>query len=188
MSKIVLLGDSIRMNYTEAVTEELGGGFNVAAPQVNGCYAKHTLRCMLDWRDLLQGAEVIHFNNGLWDVAVYYPEDGCFTPLDEYLRDMQRILRELRKYGAKIIFATTTPVDDRHMQKTFTRSNADIDRYNSALLELIAGKVDAVNDLNALLKKDIHRYISGSDFVHLTDEGKAACGKAVADAVRGLVD
>ena len=141
MKEILLLGDSIRMFYQDRVKELLGEAYNVSGPTENGRFAAYTFNSLRMWLPTFPKPDVIHFNNGLWDTAILYAEDGCFTPLDEYIRTMERIVRQLKKTGARLIFATTTPthpgkaewvtdMPPRHV-------NADIERYNAAAVELM---------------------------------------------------
>lgn len=182
MKKLLLLGDSIRLGYREAVAKELEGKFDVWSPDDNCRFAKYTLCHLNGW--LLEWGEkpdIIHWNNGLWDTCVRYEEDGCFADLEEYTRDMLKVLRELKKLTPNVIFATTTPV---HPEKAM-QNNDDIDRYNAHIVPILKAQGVIINDLNALVRPHIDEYIC-EDKIHMTDAGKAACGKAVADIVLNL--
>ena len=111
MKKVVLLGDSIRLiGYGTKVPEMLGPEYTVWQPSDNGRYAQYTLHGVLeDWVDGIAGADIIHWNNGLWDMSVH-GDDGVFTPLEAYGDFIMRIAKALKKTTGKIIFATTTPV------------------------------------------------------------------------------
>ena len=110
MKNIMLLGDSIRMFYQKKVIEKLGNDYNVWGPEENVRFARYTQNSLRFYLAEFPNPDVIHWNNGLWDAATLYPEDGCFTPLEEYISSLKIILRELKKTGAEIIFATSTPV------------------------------------------------------------------------------
>lgn len=94
MKKIVLLGDSIRqIGYGTKVPEMLGTDFSVWQPSDNCRFAEYTMRgVMYDWKNEIAGADVIHWNNGLWDVATL-SGDGPFTPLVTYGEFMLRTRR-----------------------------------------------------------------------------------------------
>ena len=120
--KVVLLGDSIRLwGYGTKVPELLSEEYDVVQPEDNCRFTKYTLRGLFDWGELLQGADIIHWNNGLWDATELFG-DGTFTTEEEYIRDATRIARILKKITPKVIFATTTPVWDEfeytHTDKT----------------------------------------------------------------------
>ena len=204
MKRVLLLGDSIRLGYQENVIDELSGEFDVWGNPENNRFAKYTLnelgRIFKAFSDrtaekcdesLLQPTEhtsaeivrpdIIHWNNGLWDTSIVCPEDGAFTPVDEYISYMSKILRELRKITDKVIFATTTPVKPANPNQ----KNEIITEYNKRITEFMHEQNVAVNDLNALVSSDIDRYIS-SDCIHLSEEGKSACAKQIAEYVRSI--
>ena len=110
MKKVTLLGDSIRqIGYGKKVPELLGEEYTVFQPTENCRFAKFTLRGVLhEWRAEIEGSDVIHWNNGLWDTCDL--GDGVFTEEDEYVATMLRIARQLKQLGKTVIFATTTPV------------------------------------------------------------------------------
>ena len=70
MKKIVLLGDSIRLwGYGTRVPEMLGEEYEVFQPEDNCRFAKYTLRMVFDLKAQIEGSEVIHWNNGHWDLC-----------------------------------------------------------------------------------------------------------------------
>ncbi len=179
MKKLLLLGDSIRLGYREEVAKNLEGEFEVWSPEDNCRFAKYTLCGLNGWLETWgEKPDVIHWNNGLWDTCVRYEEDGCFSSVEDYVRDMLKILRELKKYTPNIIFATTTPVNPLHENQ----DNETIDRYNAHLVPILREEGVIINDLNALVRPHIDEYIC-EDKIHMTAAGQAACGKAVADIV-----
>lgn len=206
MKKVMLLGDSIRMYYQAAVEEELGTEYSVWAPEENCRFAKYTLVELpryveafskqekeinkniaqaeitptIDREDNLIYPDVIHWNNGLWDTGITYEEDGPTTPIDEYIRDLSIILRELRKMTDKIIFATITPVKPGTNQVQET-----IDKYNKRIIEFMEKEGVMINDLGAIVSENVDEYIS-EDKIHLTAKGKEVCGKAVAECIKRI--
>ena len=95
MKKVVLLGDSIRyIGYGKKVVELLGDDFTVWQPDDNCRYSTYTLRLVFDSKDEIEGADVIHWNNGLWDVVNDFG-DGPFSPVDVYVTTMKRIAKSL---------------------------------------------------------------------------------------------
>ena len=68
MIKVTLLGDSIRLiGYGTKVPELLGEEFEVFQPSDNCRYCKYTLRGLHDWKSDMEGSQIVHWNNGLWD-------------------------------------------------------------------------------------------------------------------------
>ncbi len=184
MTKVFLLGDSIRGNYQDKVKELLAqNGCEVFYPDENCRFSRYTLNSLKFWLPICPNPDIIHWNNGLWDTMISYPEDGPFTEIDEYVRDMKRILRELRKTGAKVIFATTTAVGDGSPPW----SNETIEEYNKAFIEAAGKDLDAINDLYALTRPNNTTYISPEDKVHLTPEGIDVLGSAVFESIRKFI-
>ena len=203
MKSVMLIGDSIRLNYQEVVEEELKGEYSIWAPEENCRFAKYTLNELqryivafsakkeekteaakltpsIDKADGLIYPDIIHWNNGLWDTGIAYEEDGPFTTIDDYIRDMSKILRELRKMTKKIIFATITPVKPGTHQR-----NEIIQEYNKRIIEFMKNENVFINDLGKIVSDNIDSYIS-DDKIHLSNEGKIACGKAVARCIREI--
>ena len=185
--KVLLLGDSIRMFYQKEVTTQLGVGYEVFAPQENGRFSAYMLNSLRFWLKEFPTPDIIHFNAGLWDTAILYPEDGCFLPATEYVRNMRAILRELKATGAKIIFATTTPVSDEkaHLQGPMppAHRNEDITRYNRAVLMAFEKEDIAINDLWGAMYPERNVYLS-EDMIHPNEAGVKLLGGMVADAIK----
>ncbi|MCD9025123.1 SGNH/GDSL hydrolase family protein [Cohnella silvisoli] len=178
MKKILLLGDSIRIAYMPLVQTKLSGIAEVVGPEDNGRFAKYTLWYVDFWIDTLGKPDVIHWNNGIWDVYHHSAEHGVFTPLEEYVGTIRQILDRLKRSGTSIIWATTTPVSPNNVNC----SNLEIDKYNETILGLMRSENVAINDLNATVKHDMDDYI-GEDHLHLTPKGSEACADAVVKAV-----
>lgn len=177
MKKLVLLGDSIRdIGYGKPVAEALSDEYEVFQSE-NGRFAAYTLRGLYEWT-FIDGADVVHWNNGLWDICDFYG-DGELTPIDYYVDTMVRIAKILKSKCGKVIFATTTPVIEPHP----FRKNEAIDRYNEAIVPELK-KLDVyINDLNSEVKKDIPLYIC-EDRTHLSSSGIDLCSGLVVSAIR----
>ena len=182
MIKVTLLGDSIRkIGYGTVVPALLGEDFEVFQPDDNCRFAKYTLRGLFDWEKSMAGTQIVHWNNGLWDICNLFG-DGLFTSEAEYAENMLRIADILLARYGKVIFATTTPVTAQNRYN----KNADIERYNRLIVPLLQEKGVIINDLYALVATDIDRYIRKDDNIHLTEEGIAACGKQTAELIRSV--
>jgi poly-D-alanine transfer protein DltD len=180
MKKVILLGDSIRLNYQEQAALQLGADFNVWGPGENCRFSTYTLNSIRFWAEDMKGADIIHWNNGIWDIEHIYNENRSFTTLDHYIEDMSRILHILKQTGAKVIFATTTPLDKRFCVPSMCPV---IEEYNNTLLDKIGTGLDGVNDLYSLVKADTKKYLIG-DGCHLSELGMRVCGKAVSDKIK----
>ena len=182
MIKVTLLGDSIRMiGYGLEVPALLGEDFEVFQPDDNCRFAKYTLRGLFDWDNDMAGTQIVHWNNGLWDICNLFG-DGLFTSEGEYVENMLRIADILLSKYDKVIFATTTPVTEQNKYN----KNADIEKYNDLIVPLLEEKGVIINDLYKLVSSDIDQYIRKDDNIHLTDEGIAVCTKQVADTIKAV--
>lgn len=176
--KVTLLGDSIRMQYGPRVKELLGESFDVWAPQENCRFAQYTLRGLFDWAESMDGSEIIHWNNGHWDLCRLFG-DGTFSDEEDYIKNMLRIVDILQNRHRAVIFATTTPVRITNVYN----SNADVDQFNRRIVPLLQDRGVIINDLNGLLRADIEKYIC-EDTIHLTEAGIALCAEQVATYIQ----
>lgn len=179
MKKIVLIGDSIRMiGYGNPVAERLSDEFDVWQPDDNCRFAKYTLRGLWDWQDGIKNADIIHWNNGLWDVCSLFG-DGEFTPLDEYVEIMLRLAKLFKQRATTVIFATTTPVRPENLHN----KNEVIEAYNNALVPKLKEMGIIINDLYTPLSKDVYKYIC-DDTIHLSNEGISVAADMVEAVIR----
>lgn len=176
--KATLIGDSIRQQYAPRVGELLGNSFEIWSPSGENCrFSKYTLRGLFEWAPHINGSQIVHWNNGLWDTCDLFG-DGAFTPEQEYVDNILRIADILQKDNKTVIFATTTPVRSENVYN----KNETIDRYNSIVVPLLKNRGIIINDLGSILSKDIYRYIR-EDNVHLTEEGIELCAKQTAEII-----
>ena len=190
MKKILLLGDSIRMGYQQYVKEELDGEYEVLYPGDNGRFAAYTLWQVnqeLKWNPDI---ELVHFNNGYWDMNIEAPMTEAIHPVEEYKSFLRRIVALCRQCGAKVVFATTVPIleagaagDNTGVQGTINYSNEWVKEYNAAAVKLMAELDVPVNDLYTLCLEDDRCY-KCEDLLHLSEEGSRRCAKQVAEFVR----
>ena len=181
MKKVTLLGDSIRLiGYGTKVPEMLGEEYEVFQPQDNCRFVKYTLRMLFDFKAQIEGSDVIHWNNGLWDISTRLFDDGQpFTGEEEYVENMLRVAKLLKKMGRRVIFATTTPVHNEHPYN----DNAVIKRYNDLIVPKLQELGIEINDLHSLIVQDIYKYI-GADQIHLSEAGIELCSQQVVKAIK----
>ena len=183
MKKVVLLGDSIRqIGYGLKIGEMLGDGYEVWQPDDNCRFAKYTLLGCNMWAENIKDADVIHWNNGLWDVCNRFG-DGPFSTKEEYVMNITRVAKILQRTTPNIIFATTTPVHEG--QATIT--NDIIDEYNEAAVAALTEMGVKINDLHAFVKQNLFEYVREDDKMHLTEKGIDACAKEVADCIKEII-
>lgn len=178
MKKIILLGDSIRLSYGNRVRELLGEGYTVWQPEDNCRFAAYTLRMLFDYKAQLEGADVIHFNCGLWDMCDLFG-DGPFTPPEVYVEQMVRIAKILKTYAPVVIFATTTPPSPKMWGHDLDRVRA----YNAAAMAALEPLGVLFDDLFTPVAEDIDRMIS-EDFLHASPYGVEILANRVADCIK----
>ena len=174
MKKIALLGDSIRLiGYGKHVPDMLGEEYEVYQPSDNCRFAKHTMRMIFDLKDKLEGSDVIHWNNGIWDTVDYFG-DGPFSTLEDYVHTMVRIAKVLKGYSKKVIFATTTPGKGAGN----AARNEHIVVYNRVIVKELESMGVLINDLYSTVKGHEDEYIC-KDNLHLSEEGEKVLAKQV---------
>ena len=178
MKKIILLGDSIRLSYVNRVRELLGEDYTVWQPEDNCRFAAYTLRMLFDYKAQLEGADIIHFNCGLWDMCDLFG-DGPFTPLEVYVEQMVRIAKILKTYAPVVIFATTTPPSPKMWGHDLDRVRA----YNAAAMAALEPLGILFDDLFTPVAEDIDRMIS-EDFLHASPYGVEILANRVADCIK----
>lgn len=181
MKKVILLGDSIRLlGYGTRVPALLGEDYTVWQPEDNCRFASYTLRMLFDYRSMIEGADVIHWNNGLWDVCDLFG-DGAFTPPDAYVDLLVRIAGILKTYApaGTVIFATTTTPDPAMPGHDIELLKA----YNAAAVAALKPMGVIINDLFTPVAADMAGMIC-EDHIHLSAQGIEVCAGQVADCIR----
>lgn len=183
MKKVVLLGDSIRqIGYGKKVAALLEPDYTVWQPDDNCRYAQYTLHGVLeDWAAELADADIVHWNNGLWDMSVH-GDDGVFTPLETYCDFILRIAKALQKTAGTVIFATTTPVRPGHP----LNNNEIAERYNACVVPKLREAGVLIDDLYPLVAAHPDDYIRADDHIHLTEAGINACARQICETIRAL--
>ena len=182
MTKVSLLGDSVRLQYQPMTEELLGEEFEVFGPKENCRFAKYTLRGLFDWAEDMRGSRIVHWNNGMWDICNLFG-DGLFSSEEEYVSNILRIADILLARHEVVIFATTTPVK---LENRYNKLE-DIKHYNDLIVPRLREKGVLINDLYALTAADIDRYVA-EDTLHLSEEGIALCAKQVAEVIKAAAE
>ena len=183
--KIVLLGDSIRLpesGYGQIVQDVLEKeGHEVWQPNDNSRFGKYMLRQIFDHKNEIKDADIIHFNVGHWDIAMLLDSDKApFSSLEEYLNNLRRIVNELKLITSHLIFATTTPVRNKHPHE----NNEVIQKYNEAAIKLMNELGVEIDDLYPVVYPELEKCIlGGDDQAHPTEYGKQILAKQVLDAI-----
>ena len=105
--------------------------------------------------------------------------------MEAYEKQLREIVAKLKATGAKLIFATTTPVPDEPMK--VYRNNADVIRYNEAALRVMKDNGIAVNDLYTLVKPRMKELQIQPANVHFVPAGSEVLAAEVVKAVRAAL-
>jgi acyl-CoA thioesterase-1 len=180
---VLILGDSISLGYTASVRKHLEGKADVFRPRENCQHTAYGLEHIKTW--LGDGKwDVIHFNWGIWDTHMLDARNRLVrdeTQRDLHIRHTPRQYREnltklveiMEKTGAKLIWASTTPI----MSRKGVRFD-DIKNLNVVAEEIMKGRNIAINDLYAYVLPNVKEWQS-ADQVHFTAQGSDQLGKQV---------
>lgn len=197
--RLLILGDSISIGYTPFVQKMMADEWTVLRPMRNdkpeNCSGTTSGIANIDrWLQIDGGKwDVIHFNWGLHDLKHVKPGDPkgatSDSPTDPpqatvevYEKNLREIVGKLKATGAKLIFATTTPVPEGKMNPY--RSDADAVKYNEAALKVMKENNIAVNDLYTFVKPQMKEIQKQPANVHFTDPGSEALAKQVVASVK----
>ncbi|NQU75323.1 MAG: SGNH/GDSL hydrolase family protein [Planctomycetes bacterium] len=183
--RVLLLGDSIRISYQPLVAQLLKGMADVVGPSDNCQFSLYTLSSLDRWITELGQPDVVHWNNGIHDAGHNPNRSPVQIPIDVYRANIEFILKRLTTLTPHVIWATSTPVHPDRPFKTdeWSWRNKDIDQYNKAAKEVMAKNNIPINDLHALVWKNVDKYLA-EDQLHLSESGVKACAEAVADTVK----
>jgi len=185
-AKVLIIGDSISIGYFEPVKQLLEGKAEVYHNPGNAAHTANGLARLDEW---LGGRhwDVIHFNHGLHDLKyidgggkLVAPSEGIQQiPIEDYARNLEEMVRRLKKTGATLIFATTTPVPEG----SAGRVNGDAERYNRAAVAIMKRHRVLVNDLYAFALPRLDATQRPKN-VHFTEEGSRLLAEQVAQSIR----
>ena len=105
LGRYLFIGDSISGNYDKALRTALMGKLNIYHPPTNCGPVRKGAENIVQWLGAYEqpglGWDVISFNFGQWDSS---------NTRARYQEDLEKVISELNKTGAKLIFVTTTPI------------------------------------------------------------------------------
>jgi acyl-CoA thioesterase-1 len=181
---VLLIGDSISIGYTVPVRDLLRDVANVHRVPENGGPTSRGVQ-QLDWW-LGDGRwNVIHFNFGLHDIKLDDAGQPLTSPAD-YEANLRAIIVRLHATGARLVFATTTPVP-AEIKSGPRRRRVDVVERNAIAARVMTESGVALNDLYAvalLQLSDLQRPAN----VHFTTEGSRVLAEPVAASIRKLLE
>ena len=163
LPRILVIGDSISMNYDKAARAALAGKVNYHRIANNGGPSSRGVESMDLWlgNHQEQGLhwDVIQFNHGLHDLKRDRHKDGAWgapaVSLEEYKKNLETEIALMKKTGATLIWCATTPVpNDSGDQKEKGRRKDDDLIYNRTALKVISGHPEIlITDLNKAVRQ-----------------------------------
>jgi acyl-CoA thioesterase-1 len=183
LPRVLLIGDSICIGYAAHVRHLLKGKANVYRIPENGGPTTNGLAKLKSW--LGDGHwDVIHFNFGLHDLKLITGGQRRITP-DEYERNLGELAGRLKSAGAKLIWASTTPVPEPLGK--LGRVAADVPVYNARAKKVMAENHIPTNDLYDFALPQLSK-IQRPANVHYTEEGYEALAKQVAASIEAALE
>ncbi len=193
LPRVLVVGDSISMNYHDAAKSALKGVANYYRVEGNGGPSDRGVDNIDLWLGNYKQKgfhwDVIQFNHGLHDLKQEYnPATKVWgkhqVVLEDYKRNLEKEIRVLKKTGAKLIWCSTTPVPGSSAGAFGRRKDEDL-VFNWAALEIV-GKYPEIQilDLNNIVRQSsvFDEWRKGNN-VHFKDNEKEALGNAVAHAI-----
>jgi lysophospholipase L1-like esterase len=182
LPRVLLIGDSISIGYTEPVRAELTNKANLHRIPENGAATIVGVKNLENWLSSSKW-DVIHFNFGLHDLRL---DDGKHqVPLPDYETNLRTIVQRLQKTGARLIWATTTPVPDAEVKPP--RRNSDVIAYNAAAAKIMTESGIPIDDLYALINPRLAELQLPAN-VHYTLPGYNVLGHQVAESILRALD
>ncbi len=198
LPRVLLMGDSVSIAYALEVRKLLSGRANVHRVPANCGSTKTALGSygLVRWLpDAKEKWDVIHFNHGLHDLSYRFAndsdrdQDGNYaTPLngghqnvppEEYEKNLRKVVVRLKQTGAKLIFASTTPVPECDAGKYVKDSERP---YNDVARKVMADEGVVWNDLWGLVKPQQEK-LQGKRNVHFLPIGSTVMAKRVAEVI-----
>jgi lysophospholipase L1-like esterase len=178
LPRVLLIGDSISIGYTEPVRTELAGKVNVHRIPTNGATTAVGVKNLEEWLGTTKW-DVIHFNFGLHDLKIM---DGGQhqVPLADYENNLRTIVLRFKKTGARLIWATTTPVPDAKVNPP--RRSADVIVFNAAAKKIMVESGVAIDDLYALVNPRLEELQLPAN-VHYSKAGYDVLGRQAAQSI-----
>jgi lysophospholipase L1-like esterase len=169
LPRVLLIGDSVSRGYTLAARAALAGKANLHRAPENCGPTANGLKKLDVW--LGEGKwDVIHFNFGIHDRGT--------SPAD-YEQRLEKIVARLQKTGAKLIWASTTPIPRDEAKKQTPES---IVERNAIAAKVMQKQGIAVDDLFTFITPHLATVQNPRD-VHFNGQGYQLLGGQVAAAV-----
>lgn len=183
LPKVLFVGDSIRMGYAPIVIEKLKDKATFINPKDNCGDSANVVKNLDKWMEETPAFVVL--NCGLHDLK--FKDNKYQVDPEKYEKNLKEIITRIRGKGAKVVFATTTPIDDDGHKKRkagFDRKDADVKKYNEIAARIMKAENVPVIDLNAVVTKAGAKKVQRADGTHYGEEGNLLLATAVVEALQ----
>lgn len=178
LPRVLLIGDSISIGYTQPTRKLLEGKANVHRIPANGGPTKNGVANIKKW--LGDGKwDVIHFNWGIHDLK-FMPDGKRQVEAADYEANLRSLVATLKATGAKLIWASTTPIPEGELNPQ--RKFGQVPEYNAIAAKVMTENGVTINDLNAWMAPRFEELHKPKD-LHYTDAGSEHLAKKVAEAI-----
>ena len=178
LPNVLIIGDSISIGYTRQVRDGLRGKANVIRPNANCGDTQMGLRGLKKMIGTNHW-DVIHFNWGLWDLCYRNPQSNnqgqrdkvngkLSTSLEDYEKNLETLVLQLKETGATLIWASTTVVPEGEAG----RFAGDEVKYNVVAERVMKKYGVQIDDLYAT-SRALSPECTKPGNVHFTSEGYA---------------
>jgi lysophospholipase L1-like esterase len=166
LPRVLLIGDSVSRGYTQDVRKALEGKANVHRAPENCGPSANGIKKIDAWLGESKW-DVIHFNFGIHDRA---------TPLPDYTQRLEHLVERMKKTGAKLVWASTTPIPEDAGKNQ--KAESIIER-NTAAASIMQKHNVVIDDLFGAVTPHLAKLQNPND-VHFNAEGYEFLGKQVA--------
>jgi len=156
LPRVLLIGDSISIGYTAPVRQLLAGRADVRRVNGNASSSGYGLEHLDRW-----------------------------LTVEAYAANLRRIVARLKATGARLVWATSTPIP-LGGNLSATRRFADITAYNAAAERVMRDEGVAINDLHAAITPRAAEFWKPRD-LHFTPAGYDLLAEHVARAIRAAL-
>lgn len=189
LPNVLIIGDSISIGYTPFVKEYLAGKANVYRIPTNAQHTVSGLKNLDRWLGNIKW-DVIYFNWGLHDLCYRNPKSSnqgnrdkvngkLTTSLDRYDKNLRQLVERLKKTGAGLVWATTTPVPDNELG----RFKGDEIKYNAAARRIMVAADVTISDLYSHAMKKLNSIQIPGGNVHFHQDGSRYIAQKVTKSI-----
>ena len=185
LPRVLVIGDSISIGYTEPLQQALKGKANVHRIPQNGGPTTLGLAKIDEWLGDSHW-DLIHFNWGLHDLK-YMDESGKLSsiekghqqvPIKEYDANLRKLVKRLKETGAVLVWRNTTPIPEGSQG----RVPGDEVKYNAVAKQIMEENGIAVEDQYSFVKPQMDKLMRPAN-VHFTEAGYQALADHAAAAI-----